>query len=108
MIKTKEAGDPREQIDRNKVDAVHHGNPAEHRQSERRNISTIAMNNIFGLVIHHFDQHLYCTLHLPRNAGGSLFGPHAKQEEHNQERSKRKEDRVVIDDREVNDHVLMH
>ena len=94
MIKTKEAGDPREQIDRNKVDAVHHGNPAEHRQSERRNISTIAMNNIFGLVI--------------RNAGGSLFGPHAKQEEHNQERSKRKEDRVVIDDREVNDHVLMH
>ena len=73
------ASDHRDQIDREKVDAVHQRDPDEDGQRERSNIGTIAMNQSLGLIIHKFHQHFDGTLELAGDAGSSLVSRLVKQ-----------------------------
>ena len=107
VVNTKETCNSREEVDRNKVDAVHHGNPAENRQGKRCNERTIAVNDIFCLIVDHFNKHFHSALYLPRHIGSCLLGTKTQKEENDQQRQDGEKDGVVVHYGKINNHILL-
>ena len=99
--------DPREQVDRDQVDRVHYEDPDEHGDGERRDERAVAVHDRLALFLDHLDDHLDEGLEAARARRGWPPGGAIQDEERQRQAGDREEDGVDVDDREVDDELLL-
>ena len=93
--------DRREDVDRQQVDRVHQEDPAEHGQREWRDVGEIALDQRVRLLVDHVDEHLDGGLEPPGHARGRTPSREPEHEQHDQAAEHGEEQRVPVDDGEV-------
>ncbi|CAM2147043.1 hypothetical protein PT2222_10041 [Paraburkholderia tropica] len=95
------------QVDGDEVEGVHQRHPDEHRQGQRSDEFTVAVNDGLRLVFDHFDQHFDGALEAARHARRGLACGDEQQQDGDDTTQDRPEQRVDVPDVEIDDRRLM-
>mmetsp|Transcript_5521 Transcript_5521/g.13329 ORF Transcript_5521/g.13329 Transcript_5521/m.13329 type:complete len:292 (+) Transcript_5521:916-1791(+) len=102
--------DLRQEIDRQHVHEVHQEDPDEHRQGQRADEGAALgiVDDALGLVVNQFEQDLHRSLETARHPGGRVAHAQPQQEDAQEAQHGRKDQRVQVEQGEVNDGGLLH
>lgn len=100
----KQAG---EQVDRQEVEGIHQRDPDEDGQRQRRDEAAVAMHDRLGLVIDHFKQHFDERLETAWHASRGFARGRPHHQAAGDAHGDRPEHGVVVDDRKIDDKILV-
>ena len=105
VVDAEQLADPRQQIDRQQVHRVHQEDPDEHRQRERRDelAALRVVHDALGLALDHLDEDLDRGLEAAGDAGRRLARRAPQQPAASTPSEDGEEDRVEVEDREVDE-----
>ena len=101
------AANGRNQVNRNKVDSVHQGDPNENGQSQRSDKRAVSVNNGFSLFRNHIDEHFNCALPLTWDSACGFFGCTVHEPNCQQHHKDRENSGVEVKNAEVDNASLL-
>ena len=102
-----ESENGRKQINRQKIERIHQEHPDKHGQRKRRNEGTVAVHNIFCLIVYHLNDHFHKNLKSPWHTGCRPAGGAKHKETAEHTHNQRPQHCVEVDDGEINKFILV-